>query len=217
MNLRQFGYRAFDPFSGTGTIATVLHELGMTCHTNDINPAHTADYHGNALQPDLFRKVLRDRPANVLVTSPWYAVLDLALPLLAAFAGVAAFVHVPMHYVFDAHGRRATFLHRLQDQQRLAIIGGLPRGPTHRRCLWLCIFRDSATRLRATSHCESRQYHNERWAPIHLMNSEVNDAQPTAVRSCLKTTSSLNSAGGGKKGVVWTDDTEQVRKGKQQL
>ena len=62
------------------------------------------------------------------------------------FAGSVACVHVPGHYVTNAHPARLAWLRRLRDQGRLALLLGLPRGATGRRCLWVLVFRDVATR-----------------------------------------------------------------------
>ena len=168
VDLTQCGGEFFDPFVGTGGIARALRKLDLVAWANDINKAHKADWHEDALQPALYRRVMGKRPIAAIITSPWYAVLDLAVPLIAAFTWKVSFVHVPMHYVFDAHSRRARFLAELQRAGRLALVGGLPRGPVHRRCMWLCIFASSAvrTQLLGTAPPTGGEI---TWAPLHMM------------------------------------------------
>jgi hypothetical protein len=170
VNLAQLGQEFFDPFAGTGGIPGALTTLGLRCHTNDINPNHRADQHQDALAPGLYKRVMRSHPIAAVITSPWFAVLDLALPIIAAFTWKASFIHVPSHYVFDAHSRRARFLGRLQGKGQLAVIGGLPRGPLHRRCVWLCVFGTRAVRDRVLGTRPSAGA-GVTWSPMHLIAS----------------------------------------------
>ena len=52
-------------------------------------------------------------------------------------AKVATIVHVPGHYIYDPTDHRQRYLCSLEG--RLAIVGGLPKGPLGRRCAWLVI------------------------------------------------------------------------------
>ena len=80
---------------------------------------------------------------DAIVTSPWFTVLDLALPLAAAHARTVACVHVPGHYVTDAHPNRVAYLLSLMQAGRLHILWNLPKGPSGRRCGWLIVFTNS--------------------------------------------------------------------------
>jgi len=137
----------FDPWSGTGGVPLALRAKSLSVVCNDINVRHVADFHLDALQPVTYRKVehVHGRP-DAIVCSPWFRVLDLALPLAVMFAGLVACVHVPGHYVTNAHPARLAWLRRLRDAGRLALLLGLPRGATGQRCLWLVVFKDVATR-----------------------------------------------------------------------
>ena len=103
-----------------------------------------------------------------VVTSPWFGVLDVALPLLAHFARPVAFVHVPMHYVLDAHSRRAHFLAELQNAGRLLFVGNLPLGPLHRRCMWVGIFHTAEAREQARMGLAPER--RVSWSPLHLIH-----------------------------------------------
>ena len=72
--------------------------------------------------------------------------LDLALPMLVSAGARMIAMHAPAHYVFDAHSRRAVYLARLQDEQRLVLVAGLERGAVNRRCVWLLIFTQGSGR-----------------------------------------------------------------------
>jgi hypothetical protein len=135
-----------DPFSGTGTIAKVLGCRHRRVVTNDIHLGHAADYTLDALQPSSYGR-LRSSMGGLIdsvVTSPWSAALDLALPLLVASVATVACVHVPGHYFTSAVEPRAAYLRSLQEQGRLFVVLGLPRGPIGRRCMWLVVFASSA-------------------------------------------------------------------------
>ena len=131
------GYSLMDPFAGTGGIVTVLGEAGYSVVANDLNPAHGTELVQDALQPGFYK----DKEIDIFVTSPYFAVLDLALPLMIKFAKVAVMVHVPGHYLYDPTEPRQRFFYSLID--RMAVILGLPKGPLGRRCAWLIVARSA--------------------------------------------------------------------------
>lgn len=128
-----------DPFSGTGMIANMLSEQGCMVYTNDLNPLHPAMSHMDALQPSFYRS----HAVASYVSSPYFAVLDLALPLMVLHATHVVCVHVPGHYVSDASPARLAFLNRLASEHRLYYALGLERGPLGRRCLWIIVLADA--------------------------------------------------------------------------
>ena len=101
--------------------------------SNDLNPLQGAAVSEDALQPSFYE----NHPAEFYVTSPYFAVLDIALPLMLRFATVAVMVHVPGHYLFDPTEPRQRFFQSLVG--RMAVLAGLPKGPLGRRCAWLVI------------------------------------------------------------------------------
>ena len=128
VDLRLVG-QAADPFSGTGTVKRVLAELGVQCIDCDINPLHHATHAKDSLQPGFLKHLQENLGVESFITSPPFAVLDLALPMLVSAGARMIAVHAPAHYVFDAHPRRAVYLARLQDEQRLVLVAGLEREP----------------------------------------------------------------------------------------
>lgn len=78
------GYSLMDPFCGTGGIVDVLRQHDLVVSTNDLNPVNYADSHEGSLQPCFYK----DKSVDVFVTSPYFAVRDLALPLKVQFAMV---------------------------------------------------------------------------------------------------------------------------------
>eukprot|EP00877_Chromochloris_zofingiensis_P006429 jgi/Chrzof1/2039/UNPLg00695.t1 len=133
-----------DPFSGNGAVATGLQHLNKHVITNDINQHWAADSHADALQPAFYRQ----HQPQIIVSSPWFAVLDIAIPLAVHFASICVCMHVPGHYISNAHCARQQWLRALFIQDRVHVIMGLPRGPSGRRCAWLIIFASAALKQR---------------------------------------------------------------------
>jgi hypothetical protein len=104
----------------------------------------------DALQPSTYCELQREHALDAVVMSPFFTVLDLALPLAVLFAERVVCCHVPGHYVTNAPPARMTWLKGLQSEGRLMLIVGLPRGPTGRRCMWLIIFATWELRHRMT-------------------------------------------------------------------
>ncbi len=87
----------------------------------------------DALQPTFYQKCAEAQGAiDAVVCSPWFTVLDVALAVAAARSVVC--MHVPGHYVASGLAPRYTYLQELQQQGRLAVLFGLPRGPMGWRC-----------------------------------------------------------------------------------
>ena len=140
-----------DPWAGTKGVAAAFRQRGITCVTNDINPVHRTDTHCDALQPSWYLGFYnRGNPPDAIVTSPWFRLLDLALPLAVLYATKVAALHVPGHYITDAHPARVRYLHTLHRQGRLAIIVALPRKHMGRRCLWIVVFASRTLRNTST-------------------------------------------------------------------
>jgi hypothetical protein len=127
-----------DPFAGSGTIAATFATAGFQVTQNDLNPKWSCATAADALQPCYYHL-----PQQVIVCSPPFDVLDIAVPLAAMYAGVAACIHVPGHWVTNPRVPRQLWLQHLYEQGRVHTIMGLPRGPMHKRCVWLVIFRSA--------------------------------------------------------------------------
>lgn len=139
LDLSQLG-AVLDPWAGTGVIKREPGRHGVPVLDNDLNPAHAADLHDDALQPVFYRRASTLAPVDAVIASPWFTVLDLALPLAVAAARVVTCMHVPGHYITDAHPIRARYLADLMSAGRVHILWNLPKGPMGRRCGWLLVF-----------------------------------------------------------------------------
>ncbi|KAK3279661.1 hypothetical protein CYMTET_12460 [Cymbomonas tetramitiformis] len=134
--------KVWDPYAGTGAIEAALHPRGVPTHSSDINPAMATSTPVDALQPENVRRM---DSYNVVVTSPAFRVLDIALPLLTVGRELTC-AHVPLHYVFDAHAARRSWLWELAAARRMSILLCKQKGPLGRRNVWL-IIADTATTL----------------------------------------------------------------------
>jgi len=138
-----------DPFNGTGAIAAALKGAGCSrVLTNDICDLRAADMHVDALQPAFSDHAGQrlGRPVDAVVSSPWFTVLDIALPLLVAAAQTVVCLHVPGHYVSSGVMPRYAYLQELQRQGRLVVLFGVPRAAMGWRCAWLVVFRNAAVK-----------------------------------------------------------------------
>ena len=138
-----------DPWCGNGSTRTQLRLLRMSFGipkgqlriiTSDIDPSVGAEHCGNALDPAFYNRLRNEREElDVIITSPWFRMLDLAIPTMLRFVKQALFVHVPGHYLSNMpEGRRLWFQ---RHARHILVIQGLPIGPLGRRCAWLCIFK----------------------------------------------------------------------------
>ena len=163
-----------DPMAGSGATARALTTWGARVITNDLNPAFDCDLCEDALQPALYEMVLstvavatqsvsstgsttrgkmslestsRRRERLVIVTSPWFQLLDLSIPLMMLYSKVLC-VQVPATYIVQGTPARMQFLQRLADEGRVHVVAGagvrnrIARRPT----LWLVIFHSDTTR-----------------------------------------------------------------------
>ena len=124
----------YDPFAGSGTIAKEFNTAGYSVRENDVNPAWGHPTTADALQPHSYQL-----PYDVIVTSPPFEVLDIAVPLLATKAAVAACIHVPGHWISNPRVARQLWLQKLAQQGRVHIVMGIPRGAGNTRCAWVII------------------------------------------------------------------------------
>ncbi len=134
-------FNILDPWSGTLGVSRAFRAHNIHLLTNDINPAAHADFHADALQPHFYRSLRKAAPLDTIVMSPWFAFLDLAIPLAALAAEKCVCVHVPGHYFTNGFPARFRWLQSWADSDRLHFIWGLPRGPAGMRCGWLMFFR----------------------------------------------------------------------------
>jgi hypothetical protein len=93
-----------------------------------------------------------------VVTSPLFAIIDLALPALLDAARIGVCIHVPGHYVTDPPFYRSERFQRLCLEQRLMLLFTSAVGPTGRSCAWIVVVKESTSLQRLIRP-------TVRWAP----------------------------------------------------
>ena len=78
---------------------------------------------------------------DAVVCSPWFTVLDLAVPKLLEYNARVTCVHAPAHYVTNMPGPRRDWLASYTEQGLLVVLGLRDIGPLGRRCCWMMFFR----------------------------------------------------------------------------
>jgi len=139
----------WDLWAGTGTIQRTLAHHHVTVRSNDLNPLmprmHTRL---DATEPTSYA-IWQRAGLDCVISSPMFALLDIALPLAVHFCRQAVCMHVPATYYTDATSQRLAYLRNLESQKRLRTIMHLPRGPLGRRCMWIVIFASPGLARRA--------------------------------------------------------------------
>jgi hypothetical protein len=138
--------RVLDPWAGEGTTLRALGAVTKVFLTDLVvrSPLHAV---ANALElSDLRRVWARLGSFDGVVSSPWFAFLDLALMSVWMFPLSFVAFHVPGHFVSDATPPRAAFLQRMLAEGRLVVLLNLSRGVYGGRCAWVVLFRSAATR-----------------------------------------------------------------------
>ena len=135
-----------DPWSGTGTIPRYFKALGHVVASNDVCERYETQFHEDALQPALYRKLRSKGLCDAIITSPWSEVADLAVPLAVDFADRVVCMHLPGTFIVNASEARSVWLARLKAEGRLFTVLSIPPGPVGRRCIWLCVFRTTSLR-----------------------------------------------------------------------
>jgi hypothetical protein len=97
-------------------------------------------YHKDALTETFYRDMRKAHGVQSVICSPWFRMLDLAMPLALAGCSTVACLHVPGHFLYDAHPIRHAWLKQKHDEGKLAVLTGLPMGPLGLRCIWLLLF-----------------------------------------------------------------------------
>jgi hypothetical protein len=124
-----------DPWPGQGSLAAALRRSGLSVHS----PASRLV--SATLQPGYYSRLEHQLgPLHAVFFTALPALLDLALPLAAAYATHGVFARVPARYLFSPSASRREWLRGLQDQGRLLVLSGTPDLHARHRCLWLCIF-----------------------------------------------------------------------------
>ena len=133
---------AADPWAGVGTIGEVL---PIKTYSSDLNPIYWYREKIDALSEDVIRWLQRCN-ADAVVCSPWFTVLDLAIPRLLTYGAKVTCIHAPAHYITNMPPPRRTWMTNYMRKGLVVVVGLRDIGPLGRRCCWILFFKDSSTR-----------------------------------------------------------------------
>ena len=139
-----------DLWSGDNAVQRVLANQGIAVLSNDLSQDSPAALHLDALQVSTYARLRSNGQLDAAVMSPWFGLLDLALPLAAQHVPLVC-CHCPGHYVFNAIEPRRLWLQRLARQGRLHLVLGVTRSNMGMKCVWLVIAH-TAELLQAVLH-----------------------------------------------------------------
>jgi hypothetical protein len=130
------------------------------------------DMVADALSPTAYEEARRQLGGiGVIVSSPWWVMLDLAVPLACHYAAAAVAMHLPAQWLFQPRAARAVWLASLAAQGRVMVIGDVPRGAFGHATIWLVIFSSAAARVRMV-----RPGREEHAVPLVLERADGGDS-----------------------------------------
>jgi hypothetical protein len=138
----------YDFWSGTGTISQVLREYDVPVRNFDINPGSPArqadalDLQTYTSQQASKNGSLNAVGINVIILSPDFRFVDLAVVLAVRAVNQVACIHVPANYIASGHQARINYFNDLRAQGRLLQIQCLPKGPTGFSNQWIVVFQN---------------------------------------------------------------------------
>jgi hypothetical protein len=138
---------AVDPWTVTQVVTSVLRAGRVMVYTNNPDVASWADGHEDPMQPEYHQELVRNRGVYGIITAPPVRVLDLFLMVAVKFCPGLVAAYVPGAFVTDAPEPRQRWLQGLQQQGRLCLVMGLPKGSGGLKGVWVLVF--ASARLRS--------------------------------------------------------------------
>ena len=132
---------AVDPCVGHGGLVRVLEGQlpALRVVTNDVNTRLAAHAHQSMFTSHFWQQLdLECR--QLIVCSPPFSCLDLALAFVEAFMQDVACLHVAEELLISTLARRE-WVRARYDDGRLCLVRNLPLGMLRRPCCWLCLSR----------------------------------------------------------------------------
>jgi hypothetical protein len=143
-------HTVFDPWFGSGSSNHFLRDMGVRkVLGSDASPRlDTHAFCGDGLLALTYTRARRHfgGSLDLIVTSPWWALLDLAVPMAYCQADLAAFIHVPYYYSTQGPPARLSWLTDLARRELAYQVLCEDRGNTGFRSAWLLLFRSIEAR-----------------------------------------------------------------------
>ena len=130
---------------GQARVATRLKGLGVEAEPMDAEGVSQAGAHLGAYARYVQAAGVE---LDAIVLVPWFACLDVTLPLAAWIVNKFVCAYVPGRYITHAPAPRAAWFRRLQAEGRLFVKFNVARGPVE-RCAWVLVFRSREQRRAA--------------------------------------------------------------------
>lgn len=130
----------WDPWAGKGGTRSALQATRVLL--SDVVAYAGNDFVADALCPDTHARARRTiGEPYVIVTSPWFSLLDLFIPLAAKSAATMTCVQAPVTYLTQGPPPRTAFFRSLAESRRLCVVmSAQARNPlTQQRALWIVI------------------------------------------------------------------------------
>ena len=143
-------FGVLDPWAHSTVVQDTLERRGLPVVTNwggagDVPTSHRYD----ALQLEGWDSLRRQGVClDVVISSPWFMLLDLALPMAVLCVETAVCMRVPWNYLNEAPQARKCWLRRLHKEGRTVWLKGLPPTANSRSHVWLLVFKDDVVRRR---------------------------------------------------------------------
>ncbi len=138
-----------DPWAYGDGVKEAFAEHGLPVVTNLPESAgHRADVRMDCLMPANMEELRRRMPMDVVISSPWFVLLDLALPLAVLSARSLVCMRVPGHFKLRAPPPRRSWMDRLHAERRLIWVKNPPLSAVKQPCMWMLVFKDELTRRR---------------------------------------------------------------------
>lgn len=130
-----------DPCRRHGAIARACAARGFVAFSNTSDSTEEADFHEDATQPGTYEEFTKGGAClDVVISNPWYALLDVLLPLAVRHARTMTCMRVPGNYLSAAPKPRLDWLTWCQSVYHVVWLRGLECERTGQPSLWLMIF-----------------------------------------------------------------------------
>jgi hypothetical protein len=129
-----------DCWAYSKVVCDVVRATSVPCLTNCPSEAITADMHEHCWQPMFFRKLESKGKLDAIITAVPLKCLDIFVPMACQFVKSFMAIYVPADYLSSGPEPRQKFLQEFQQEGRLCVISGMPKGASNTRGIWVIFF-----------------------------------------------------------------------------
>jgi hypothetical protein len=143
-------FGVLDPWAHSTVVQATLRQRGLPVVTNwgGARSAPTSHQY-DTLQLEGWDSLRRQGVClDVVISSPWFVLLDLALPVAVLCAETVVCMRVPWNYLHEAPQARKCWLGRLHKEGRVVWLRGLLPTASGRSHTWLLVFKNGVVRRR---------------------------------------------------------------------